>query len=91
MTLDDTTYSSYIIDGSLLTWDRKARCGYLRVTPGEWTSDRTIDLGDGIHVDTDDCGRILGIERIGGAVNDWTLIMVLRRCLRPSLPIDGDG
>lgn len=77
-TLKPELYVSHM-DGSKYTYDWKARCGYLSVAPGEWTAARTVDLGNGIQVDLDEDGRLLGIERISGAVNDWTMVYVLRR------------
>ncbi len=80
------------VRGSLLTWDGDAKAGYLTVCPDPQAgavqtgahvgcchhAGPTIELDDGVLVDTDAEGHVLGVEVLGHEVGISDLLIVLR-------------
>lgn len=58
------------------TFDPVAKAGYLGIRHGQVA--RTVCLDDEVNLDLDTEDRMIGVERIGGPINEATLIKALR-------------
>lgn len=64
-------------------YDTQTNPGFLGIHDGDVAC--VIDVNEGVHVDLDATGRVLGIERIGGTVDYDTLLLVLK-----TIRVDGE-
>ncbi len=77
---------------SLVTWDSEARAAYITICRDPMAglagtnefvgcshrAGPTVEIGDGINLDTDDQGHVIGVEVLGREPAMGDLILVLR-------------
>lgn len=67
------------VDGSVYAYDHQANAGYVNVDPSRSARlDASVQVSDGIVLDYAADGSLYGIERIGGPVDRWALMRVIR-------------
>lgn len=84
--LMEITSTELTEDGSVYAYDRRVDASYVNVQPVRPNArvGRTVDLGGGIHIDYTTDGEFYGIERIGGPMERWVLMRVIRHLAAPS-------